>query len=338
MFAAALATGNYHDDDRELGAGPTFDLFRLTDIDQAESHALALPGSFGEGALLRRLPPYRRLRERLNGFGYTFVPTSDLPLSDRVAPELRLLRALRERSIPYFPAGRAFQQLLSAAPFARFDDVGLVSICAHSTTAHEGAHALIWELALAREGSLEGQRLVEALIVGEGFAMAFEFWLALSLLRSESRSMPMFFAMNAAQNPFSLAAVEKDAPGTLSRLADLAAAEPGAVMKLFAAAGVIANVRPRARSLREPFIEFLGTFAGVDPAWVSEATTLVRAALSLEENFRTVTARTFFRFNDLEEHHRAFCERPLEAHFEPDAMLQRYLPLAITEVLDDGSA
>ena len=338
MFAAALASGNFHEGDLELGARPTFALARLQELDRAAPHPLQLDGSFGDGALLGQLAPYRRIRERLVALDYRFLPIEQLTPAERAAPELRLLKALRTRSIPYRQMRFAFDEFVSSSPTVRFDDRGLPQVCMGSTTPHEGAHALVYEAVLAAERTLAGERAVEALITGEGFAIAFELWLALLLMNQRRRSTPIFFSLNAAQSPFALHALELDGAGTLARLGALAETKPAAVMKVLAAAGLIANVRPNAKSVRPALVRHLSACAGLTETHATEATTLIGAALGLDDEFRTTTAQTFFRFNDLEAAHHALLERPLEYFFEPGAIFNDHLDGVISMVAGNGTA
>jgi hypothetical protein len=358
MFATALANGNYHTNDTELGGRATFMLADLKEVERTQRHGLELPNSFGDGALLAQLTPYQRMRESLHAAGYQFVPFHTLTPAERATPELQLLDMLRRRTLVYVEMGVAFDQILAATPNARFDDVGLTQICRGSNTSHEGAHALIYEAVIASESTttttttttttssnLPGRRIAEALVAGEGFAMAFEFWLALLLLTRDRRSTPIFYGLNAAQNPFSIGALEKESPGTLARLGELAVSKPASVIKLFAAAGLIANLRSEARGVKDKLVRYLADYAelggGVgetnaeDEATTTTtiATTLIRTALSLDDNFRTVTARTFFRYYDLEEAYLELLKLPLEYHFAPGSVFHDHLPGAIAKVL-----
>lgn len=337
MFAAALASGNYFAHDDELGGQPTFPLSALAAVADEARHPLALEGSFGDATLLDSLAPYRRMREALIAADYRFVRSEELSVAERIAPELRLLDVLRRRRVPYSRMSVGFGELIAAAPAARFDDFGLVRICTPNNTPHEGAHATIYEIARSRAGELEGRRLVEALVVGEGFAMAFEFWLALLIMKSPRRAVPIFFGLNAAQNPYLLRAIEAEQPGMLMKLAEVAETAPAATMKLFAAAALIANVRPKAKSVREDMVAHLVQYAGFEPARLAEARVLVRSALALDDNFRNVTASTFFRFNDLESAFESLCALPLEYHFGKDALFDACIPQAIGRMTDAAS-
>jgi hypothetical protein len=276
------------------------------------------------------------MRESLAAAGYEFVALDEMSVAEKMAPELRLLEVLRQKRMPYTPLGVGVQQFLASSPSVRFDDVGLTRICRGNNTPHEGAHAAIFEAAVAKFGPLEGRRVVEALIAGEGFAMAFEFWLTLLLMNLEERTTPIFFALNAAQDPYSLASLEHDAPGILARLGELAVAMPAAVMKLLAATGLIANVRPNARAFRDELFSFLLAYAGLEGAKTDDAKMLVRVALGLDDNFRNVTARTFFRFCELEPEYDALCALPLEHHFGAGAVFNECLPVAIDMVVGSG--
>lgn len=338
MFARALADGRFHAEDVELGGQPTFALARLAVVARSAEHPLALAGSFGDAVLLRELAPYRRMRARLLERGYAFVEIEKLAPGDRCASQLHLLTAIRQRRIPYRALGVALDDLLTRHPHARFDEAGLAQVCKGGVTSHEGAHALLFEAALASEGTLDGLRVVEALIAGEGFAMAFELWLALLLLAQPQRSLPIFFSLNAAQNPFSLAALAPGQPEVLETLAHLAVQKSAAVVKLFAAAGLVANLRPKARGAKDALVGFLMDFAGLEAAYEREAKILVRVALSLDESFRSTTATTFFRFNELEDEYRTVCAAPIEKHFVPGAIFHDQLPTVLAEVVHDEQA
>lgn len=330
MFALKLSGGTFHEGDAELGAEPTFALASLRAIDRASPHPIALPGVFGDGVLLERLAPYRRMREHLLATGIRFVPSEETSTAERMAPELRLLDALRERRVTFARTAIGVDEMLAARPHARFDDFGLVRICLPNNTPHEGAHVMVYELARAAEGELEGRRLVEALVAGEGFAMAFELWLALHLAHERRRSVPVFFGLNAAQNPFSLRAVEEERRGALLRLGDLARDKPWETMRIVAAAGLIANVRPQARALRDGLVEHLLDYARFPKESAPEGRLLVRMALGLDDTFKNVTARTFFRYCDLEAAYDELCALPLEHHFRAGSVAHDHVATAIT--------
>jgi hypothetical protein len=332
MFADALVSGSFHYPGDDLGGEPTFALRSLVEVGRSYQAEDALPGTFAEGLLLTEFAPYRRQRRWLVEAGFQYVPLHTMPPEDRLAPELGLLPFLRERRFPYGSSGLGIEGLLKSAPDARFDERGFMQVCRGNNCSHEGSHGVMYELASRRAGgTFVGHDVAEALLVGEGFAMAFDLLLVLMLLSHERRSAPLLFSLNVIQNSLGMAQLERTRPGVLRRLASLAQTQPGGLLKLLTAAGLIANLRPDGTSLGRPFVEFLLGYAGLGPQYLDEATVMVEASLSLGVEFRRDLARAFFRFFALEKDYEDVCARPLEYHFEPGSLFHDVLPSA-TEI------
>ncbi len=337
MYLDALTSGTFHRPGDDLGGEPNFSLQTLVEVGRAFRGTDGLPDGFGEGLLLNEFAPYRRQRRWLLGMGYRFVELHDRPAEDHVAPELQLLAILRERRFPYTSLGPAVEGLLKMSPRATFDDAGFMQATRGNNCSHEGSHGVIYELARERAGtkSFSGEAVTEALLVGEGFAIAFDLLLTFMLLSHERRSAPLLFSLNVVQSSLGLRELERAQPGILRRLAAFAQDEPTGMLKLLTAASLVANVRPVARALGAPFVQYLVDFSGLDSRYAEEAKVLIDASLSLGIDFRRDLARTFFRFNDLEGAYHAVCQRPLEYHFEAGSLFHDVLPSATAVALVD---
>lgn len=321
-FARGLHTWNFATNDTELGGANTFSLQTLRACEKQEAHPLTIPGTFGDAALLNRLPMYAKMRRLLVDFGYQFCPINELSPMRRMLGDLQLLEALQTRTIGYQPMGEAIDDLLQHRPAAQFHDFGLTRVLRFNNTHHEGSHAVMYEVVQRAEAptALTKLRTVEMLIAGEAFAMGFELCVALAAMRDARRTTPIFLAVNSPASPFSYRHLETAKPGTVAALVALAIERPIALMTVYGCAGLVANVRSAARA-HEQLKQYLYSYAGLKSSdEVAAASVLIELGLQLDPEFFNTLSPTFFRYLNLESEFNEVCARPLEYHFSPGSV------------------
>ncbi|GEM_PF-5905996 len=321
--------------DVELGDEPTFrlaDLVRLHDSPVGR-HPLEISESMGDGALLTLLPSFANVRRTLLALDYRFLPAREISGAHTIFPVLELVGILESKTIPYRKTADSARQLLKRVPDLRLDDRMFSQNCVASYTYHEGAHAIFYEIACARDGIPRGGRLVEVLLASEAFAMAFEQYAALLTAGHTRRAIPLFIALNSYAKPLTYATSDCAKAASIARLRDFAINRPKEILCYLACAYLIAMLRPIASVDKPALARWFADYATFIPRQWEDAELLMAIGLQVDQVFRSDTQRNFYQLLNLERELASVLEAPLEESFRGDAAFHSYLPHAIATVI-----
>ena len=310
-----------------------FRLAALVAIHERESHALAMPSALGDGALLTRLKPLEHTRRALIDMNYRFAPRPDITGIHSMFPVLELTEILRTRTIPYHRTALAARRVLADRPDLRLSDVLFRGICSASYSFHEGAHAIFYETACAQGGVPRGRRFVEVMLASEAFAMAFEQFVALLAVAEGRRSTALFLAVSAYSTPFDLQCFDRDRPGVVARLAQLAVAAPGSVITMLTCSYMVALLRPTATAGHPDLALRLAEYAQLPQTDQADRECLMSIGLHVDHEFRCSTQDNFYGYLGFRDELQEVRSAPLEFFMSPGTPIERCLSPSIDTVL-----
>lgn len=318
------------------------DLAELARLHQEATHPDRLDDVFGDGALLARLKPLARLRQRVRAFGYRFVSLDTLPGIYTILPLVLLPEILEQRTIPYRANARTMIDFAAGATGPIFDEVTFEDTSPLCLVHHESAHALFFEIVRKAEGeglrakgnapgSKGARRLVEVLVESEGFALGLDIFVAIQAFVDPRRATNQLRSINSP--PHQLALYDRGHPGMMTRLATLVAAHPFHALKTLATGAYVANLRPRATNqVSEAFAERVLGFVGMPAGFEVEGRELLSIGMTIDFAFRQRLAPTLFRYLGIEREFEAVLGTALDQALAPGGSFDAHLSETIAQL------
>jgi hypothetical protein len=260
---------------------------------------------------------------------YSFAPADSIAGAHSMFPLVELTEILDKRIIPYRRTANAAQQLLARTRDVAMSQRLFRDLCVANYVAHESAHALFYEIALAGEGSLADDRYVETLLISEAFAIAFEQFVALIATLDGRRTTALFLATNAYVTPSDIVRNPLVEPDAIRIVAKLAVAAPMAVLALLSAVNLIALIRPNAGGAKPALAERLASLIGLEALDARALDALLAIGLRVDFDFRSIMQRNFYEYLGLEGHYARFISRRIEDVLSESVVFTTYLPDAI---------
>lgn len=301
---------------------------------QSGRHPLELREVLGDGVLLNRIKPFSRLRQALVAMGYQLKPAKELFGLHAMFPTLELASILEARAIPYRNSTNALQSFLVRMPNFQLDTLLFRDVCTANHIFHEGAHALFFEQSMGAGEAPSRERIVDAFIGSEAFALAFERFCTFLSLDDPRPSTAVFLALNSYATPLTYADAHEATEEWRAGLSALAVSAPKQLLCFLTSAYLIALLRPGVQMGSAALANWLAAYCQLPQAYLHYAEPLLATGFSVTPDFRHKTIGDFFRLLGFSSELASVRARPLEDHLDHSSLFSISLDAAMAAVLD----